>query len=228
MNNRSVIKHAPLMLITPNKDASEVERLVLSFLEGGGRWVQLRLKDVSDASIYGMAKRVQLLCQQYAATFIVNDHPAIALQSGADGVHLGKWDMPVDQARIILGPEKVIGGTANTLEDMVALASKGVDYIGLGPFRFTTTKKNLSPVVGLEGYKALLQQFRSLGFQTPVTAIGGILLEDVADLMASGVDGIAVSGGLSAKFATQLFLEKLPKKSEDTLKSAGFQGMRTP
>lgn len=210
--NRSVIKHAPLMFITPNKDAVEVERLVLSFLEGGGLWVQLRLKDVSDASIYEMAKKVQLLCQKYGATFIVNDYPEIALQLGADGVHLGRLDMPVDEARMLFGSERIIGGTANTLEDMMALTSKGVDYIGLGPFRFTTTKKNLSPVVGLEGYKAMLQQFRSLGFRTPVTAIGGILLEDVTDLMASGVDGIAVSGGLSSKFPTQFFLEKLSKR----------------
>jgi thiamine-phosphate pyrophosphorylase len=220
MNNRSVIKHAPLMFITPNKDAAEVEQLIAGFLEGGGRWVQLRLKDVAAPSICEMAKRVQFLCQRYAATFIVNDHPEIALQSGADGVHLGKLDMPVDEARRMFGPEKIIGGTANTLEDMMALASKGVDYIGVGPFRFTTTKKNLSPVVGLQGYKTLMQQFRSLGFNTPVTAIGGVLLEDVADLLATGVDGIAVSGamGLSgdAASATKAFVELLSKKGEKT------------
>jgi thiamine-phosphate pyrophosphorylase len=219
MKNGSVIKHAPLMYVTPNEDVAEVERLVFGFLEGGGRWVQLRLKEVSAASILELAKIIQLLCRKYAATFIVNDHPEIALQSGADGVHLGKLDMPVDFARKLFGPEKIIGGTANTLEDMVFLTSKGVDYIGVGPFRFTNTKQNLSPVVGLSGYQSRLQQFRSLGFRTPVTAIGGVLLEDVADLMDAGVDGVAVSGGLSpsgeVKTATQAFLDRLTNKPEE-------------
>ncbi|GAO31458.1 thiamin-phosphate pyrophosphorylase [Geofilum rubicundum JCM 15548] len=208
-----------MMYITPNRTAAEVERLVLAFLEGGGRWVQLRLKDVSEASVYERAKKVQGLCRQHDAIFIVNDYPEIALQLGADGVHLGKLDMPVEEARMLFGPEKIIGGTANTLEDMIRLSKSGVDYLGLGPFRYTTTKKNLSPVLGLAGYRTLLHQFRSLEFHTPVTAIGGILLEDVADILATGVDGIAVSGVLSrsgnAGAATEAFLALLLKRKVD-------------
>jgi thiamine-phosphate pyrophosphorylase len=220
MENKSQLKHAPLMYITPDRDRAEVERLVVEFLEGGGRWVQLRLKNVSESVIYERAKQVQLLCHQFGAAFIVNDYPEMALQMRADGVHLGKTDMPVDEARTLFGPEKIIGGTANTLEDMIRLAKSGVDYLGVGPFRYTTTKKILSPVLGLEGYRSLLQQFRSLGYQMPVTAIGGILLEDVADIMATGVNGIAVSGSLSrsgdARSATEAFLKMLLNENGDS------------
>ena len=117
-------------------------------------------------------------------------------RAGADGVHLGKNDMPVDEARKILGNGKIIGGTANTIEDIVRLHKQGADYIGCGPFRFTTTKKKLSPVLGLEGYKSIVQNMRDKGIDLPIVAIGGITVADIPAIMATGVTGIALSGAI--------------------------------
>ena len=99
-------------------------------------------------------------------------------QIGADGVHLGKLDMPIKEARERLGKDFIIGGTANTFEDIRQHAADGADYIGCGPFRFTTTKQKLSPILGLDGYHSILTQMREKGITIPVVAIGGITRED--------------------------------------------------
>ena len=163
----------------------------------GVNWVQLRVKNKPYAEWKRLALATQALCRD-RATFIINDNPHLAMEVGADGVHLGQQDMPPAEARALLGPEFIIGGTANTFFDIERLVAAGVDYIGLGPFRFTTTKQNLSPVLGLAGYTTLLAQCREAGFTVPIVGIGGILLDDVAALMATGLHGLAVSGGISA------------------------------
>jgi len=104
--------------------------------------------------------------------------------------------MPIDEARRLLGKDKIIGGTANTFEDVKRIYSAGADYIGCGPFRFTTTKKKLSPILGLDGYRRIIEQMDAYGINIPVIAIGGILLQDVSDIMQTGVSGVAVSGAI--------------------------------
>ena len=165
-------------------------------LEGGCRWVQLRMKDAPDDEIISTAKEVKKLCGEFQATFIVDDHVSLVKIIGADGVHLGKNDMPVDTARRILGKECIIGATANTFDDVENAYNKGADYIGCGPFRFTTTKKNLSPVLGLEGYSEIVKQMKQSGINIPVVAIGGILKEDIPQIMQTGISGIALSGAV--------------------------------
>ena len=165
-------------------------------LEGGCRWVQLRMKDASSEDLKATAVQVQELCRQYGATFIIDDHVELVKQIGADGVHLGKLDMPIKEARERLGKDFIIGGTANTFEDIRQHATDGADYIGCGPFRFTTTKQKLSPILGLEGYHSILTQMREEGITIPVVAIGGITREDIPSLKASGLSGIALSGGI--------------------------------
>ena len=158
-------------------------------LEGGCKWIQLRMKDASAEEVLVNAEEALHLCRQYGAKFILDDHVELVERAGADGVHLGKNDMPVDEARKILGNGKIIGGTANTIEDIVRLHKQGADYIGCGPFRFTTTKKKLSPVLGLEGYKSIVQNMRDKG-------IGGITVADIPAIMATGVTGVALSGAI--------------------------------
>lgn len=165
-------------------------------LEGGCRWVQLRMKDAPDDEIISTAKEVKKLCVEFQATFIVDDHVSLVKIIGADGVHLGKNDMPVDTARRILGKECIIGATANTFDDVENAYNKGADYIGCGPFRFTTTKKNLSPVLGLEGYSEIVSRMKQSGINIPVVAIGGILKEDIPQIMQTGISGIALSGAV--------------------------------
>ncbi len=165
-------------------------------LEGGCRWVQLRMKEATEVEFMAAAAEIGRLCKEHGATFVLDDHVEWVEKTGADGVHLGKNDMPIDEARKILGNDKIIGGTANTFEDVERLYRQGADYIGCGPFRFTTTKKNLSPVLGLEGYQHIVDQMKAHGIDLPIVAIGGILESDIKSILATGVSGIAVSGGI--------------------------------
>jgi len=166
-------------------------------LESGGKWIQLRVKDQPAQEILELAIAAKTLCDAYGAKLIVNDHPEIAKEAGAHGVHLGLDDMPVRNARKLLGPQMIIGGTANTFEHILQRVEEGADYIGLGPYRFTSTKQKLSPIIGLEGYKSIVSRMEAQGIRIPVVAIGGILLEDISTLRQAGLYGVAVSGALT-------------------------------
>ena len=163
-------------------------------LENGCHWIQVRFKNQNPLEVFTLAEAVKILCNKYLATFIINDNVQLAKQLDADGVHLGLNDMKVEEARLILGKTKIIGGTANTFKDVLLRTAENCDYIGLGPFQFTTTKQNLSPILGLEGYRLIIQQMIIKNIQIPIYAIGGITLENVEDLMENGIHGIAVSG----------------------------------
>ena len=165
-------------------------------LAGGCRWIQLRMKDCADDEIIPVAKQVKELCREYGAKFVIDDNVEIAKLLDLDGVHLGKNDMPVAEARILLGENKIIGGTANTFEDVERIYRDGADYIGCGPCRFTTTKKRLAPILGLEGYRSITSRMKSAGIDIPMVAIGGIKAGDIKDIMQTGVDGIALSGSV--------------------------------
>ncbi len=167
-------------------------------LEGGCRWVQLRMKGVPypDEDSMEIAFEAKRLCREHDAVFIIDDDVALVKQIHADGVHLGKNDMPISEARSILGQDFIIGGTANTFADVKAHHKAGADYIGCGPFRFTTTKRGLSPVLGLEGYRSIVEEMKAEGINLPIVAIGGITEQDVPDIMQTGVSGIAVSGAV--------------------------------
>lgn len=165
-------------------------------LEGGCRWIQLRMKDSPIDSVRKEALRISELCKQHEAIFIIDDYVDLVKEIGADGVHLGKNDMPIAEARRILGGEFLIGGTANTFDDIVAHVRAEADYIGCGPFRFTTTKKNLSPILGLEGYSAILKRMKEADIRIPLVAIGGIMPDDIPAIMQTGVAGIALSGAI--------------------------------
>ena len=165
-------------------------------LEGGCRWIQLRMKDKTDSEIEAAAARLKPLCSEYGAVLILNDRVDLALKVKADGVHLGKNDTDPSEARKQASDSFIIGGTANTIDDVVTLAAKGVDYIGLGPFRFTTTKEKLSPVLGIDGYHDIAKQCEERGIAIPIVAIGGITTEDIPALMKTGIPGIAVSAAI--------------------------------
>lgn len=165
-------------------------------LEGGIKWVQLRMKDATEDEIISVGTEVRKLCDQHSATFIIDDHVELVHKLKADGVHLGKNDMPIAEARNILGKDIIIGGTANTFEDIAAHYQATANYIGCGPFRFTTTKKGLSPTLGLEGYRNIMTKVKEAGINIPVVAIGGITAEDIPDIMQTGISGIALSGAI--------------------------------
>ena len=180
---------------------------------GGVDWVQRRVKNKTEDEWKAIAEQTKAVCKKYGAKLIVNDSVKLAKLIAADGVHLGKEDMPPDEARALLGADFIIGGTANTFEDIQRLALLKVNYIGLGPFRFTSTKTNLSPFLGLKGYVELMRMCAEENITVPVIAIGGIQLNDVDAILASGVYGIAVSSAISdttdISEAAKLFFEKL-------------------
>ena len=185
-----------LQFITHQTDTISYLHSAELVLKGGCKWVQLRMKEASTEEIKKTAFKVRKLCKLYNATFIIDDHVVIAREVGADGVHLGKNDLPVAEARKNVGNSFINGGTANTFEDIEHLVSAGADYIGLGPFRFTETKKNLSPVLGIEGYRNIMEKCRRKNITIPIVAIGGITAHDISAIMETGVKGIALSGSI--------------------------------
>lgn len=165
-------------------------------LEGGCRWIQLRMKGITDDEVRPVALEAQRMCKEAGATFILDDRVMLAKEIGADGVHLGKNDMPVAEARNILGTKAIIGGTANTYADLKAHYEASANYVGCGPFRFTTTKERLAPILGLEGYVQIVSQMKADGIDIPIVAIGGITAVDIPLIMKTGVAGIAISGAV--------------------------------
>lgn len=186
-------------------------------LDNGCHWIQLRFKNQNALEVFTLAEAVKMLCKEYLATFIINDNVHLAKQLDADGVHLGLSDMKVEEARLILGTTKIIGGTANTFEDVLQRTTENCDYIGLGPFQFTATKQNLSPILGLKGYRLIIQQMKIKNIQIPIYAIGGIKLENVEDLMEIGIQGIAVSGLITQSKNPSQLIKQLNDKLYGTI-----------
>lgn len=165
-------------------------------LEGGCRWIQLRMKEAPLEEVEHTARQVQGMCKEYGAVFIINDHVELAKKLHADGVHLGRKDRPIHEARTFLGSDFIIGGTANNFFHVQQHYIGGADYIGCGPYRFTRTKKNLSPILGIDGYLRITQQMSDKGIHLPIVAIGGIGCEDIPTVMNTGVTGIALSSAV--------------------------------
>ncbi|MRX37906.1 thiamine phosphate synthase [Flavobacterium sp. LC2016-23] len=181
-------------------------------LDSGCDWIQMRFKNQSVKNCFALAEAVKFLCEEYLANFIVNDNVYLAQQIAADGVHLGLLDTKIEEARAILGNTKIIGATANTFEDIQNHIKNGCDYIGLGPLRFTTTKEQLSPILGFEGYHKILQKLKENDLTIPVYAIGGIIADDINKLIESGIHGIAVSGLITKSHQKAKLIQQLNEK----------------
>ena len=162
----------------------------------GIKWIQLRMKQASDEEVRATALAAKKITDANGSVLIINDRVEVALEVKASGVHLGRQDMAVSAARRLLGEDRIIGGTANTIEDIREHYAQGADYIGLGPYRYTTTKKNLSPILGLEGYRRIMRMLKQEQVSIPLIAIGGIEMKDAAPLFGVGLHGIAFSGML--------------------------------
>lgn len=177
----------------------------------GIRWIQLRMKEAPDEEVRGVAVAARKCCEEHGAVLILDDRVELAAETGVDGVHVGLQDMPIAEARRILGPGRIIGGTANTIEAIREHCLAGADYIGLGPYRYTTTKKKLSPVLGLEGYRRIMAE----PIDVPVVAIGGIEAGDVLPLLEAGVHGVAFSGMLVHAGDRAALVKELTNKIHD-------------
>ncbi len=178
-----------------NERFSYIESIRMA-LDGGCRWIQLRMKEATTKELLDTATEVRSMCDEMGATLIIDDRVDVTIAARADGVHLGQNDLPVKEARKILGTKYIIGGTANTIEQVKDLYIAGADYIGCGPFRFTTTKQGLAPLLGLDGYRHIVEQMEAEGIDLPIVAIGGITNNDIPAIVSIGITSIAMSGSV--------------------------------
>jgi thiamine-phosphate pyrophosphorylase len=169
---------------TSGRSSLEVAEQLLA---AGVRLIQLRDKEASSRELYSTAKQICERVRRAGGIFIVNDRADVALAVDADGVHLGQDDLPVDAARTLLGPDKLIGHSTHTVAQCAVARHSPVDYLAIGPIFSTKSKKNPDAIVGLEGLRQVRQ-----AVSVPLTAIGGITLETAPAVLAAGADSVAV------------------------------------
>lgn len=201
-----------LQYITQGATADLQEKDLREALEAGCQFVQLRYKNGTTKEMLFLAEKAKKWSDEYGAKLIINDSVEVAKEVDAAGVHLGLTDTSIHEARRILGATKIIGGTANSLEDVIQRIEEQCDYVGLGPYRFTTTKDKLSPILGLAGYERIHAELTNRKLTIPIYAIGGIELADIADLRSSGVYGIAVSSLISKANEKSKVVQRLVEK----------------
>lgn len=189
-----------LQYISQGFTIEDQELNIRKALDNGIQWIQVRWKNAPENEFIKLCETSKKLCSKYQAVCIINDHVHIAKEIDAHGVHIGLQDMPVESARFILGEEKIIGGTANTFQDVLQRMAESCDYIGLGPLRFTQTKEKLSPVLGFKGYQNIIQELKQRSLEVPkIFAIGGVVLNDIELLQQIGIYGVAVSGQITGQ-----------------------------
>ncbi|MGL6129352.1 thiamine phosphate synthase [Chryseobacterium artocarpi] len=187
-----------LQYISQGKTMQEQELNIRKALDNGVKWVQIRWKQASENELINLCETYKKLCSEYQSVCIINDNVQLAKTIDADGVHLGLNDGSIKEARLILGENKIIGGTANTISDVLQRIDESCDYIGLGPLKFTVTKEKLSPILGFEGYQKIINHLQEKSIEIPkIFAIGGVALEDIQPLQEAGIYGVAVSGQIT-------------------------------
>lgn len=187
-----------LQYISQGFTIEDQELNIRKAIDNGIKWIQVRWKNAAENELIKLCEISRKICSDNEAVCIINDHIHIAKMVDADGVHLGLKDEEIETARQILGKNKIIGGTANTLEDILQRIDENCDYIGLGPLRFTSTKEKLSPILGFEGYEKIIEELQSKSLEIPkIFAIGGVILEDIERLQQIGIYGVAVSGQIT-------------------------------
>ena len=161
-------------------------------LRGGATFVQLREKELAGEALLAEAREIQALCRRYRVPFVIDDDVALARQIDADGVHVGQSDMEAQKARALLGEDKILGVSAQTVEQAVLAEQNGADYLGVGAV-FPTGSKADAEDVSLDTLRAICR-----AVSIPVVAIGGIGAQNVAALAGTGIAGIAVVSALFA------------------------------
>ena len=180
--------------------------------KNGVKWLQLRTKNLAYEDWLYTARSVKEICDAFQCTLIINDNVSIAQEINAHGVHLGLDDMPPQKARQLLGEHIIIGGTANTFEDILRQVNNGCNYIGLGPIYFTDTKKNTKPEIGISALQQMMRMLCLRKINVPIIAIGGIKLVDIEPVLKTGVHGIAVSSGVNLSPIREIILQQFLDK----------------
>ena len=164
-----------------------LEDVIAAAIRGGADTIQLREKEFTGRELLAAGQVLRRVTRELGARLIVNDRIDVAKAVDADGVHLGQSDLPIEAARAILGPDKIVGLSTHNVEEAVAAERAGANYIGLGPMKPTTTKLDTEPVVGPSGVREVRRRVR-----LPIVAIGGIKQADVAEIIRSGANAVAI------------------------------------
>lgn len=167
--------------------------LAAAAIDGGAPVLQVRLKEGTDAERYALVEAIAERCCRAGVTCLVNDRTDMAVAAGADGVHVGADDLPVDAVRWVVGPDAIVGGTARDPATARRLVAEGATYLGVGPTYATTTKGGLPDPLGPAGVEAVVR-----AVDVPVVAIAGITLDRVDEVLATGAWGVAVVGAVAA------------------------------
>ena len=189
-----------------------LESQVEKALKGGATFVQLREKELDEAEFLEEAKKLKMLCRKYQVPFVINDNVEIALAVDADGVHVGQGDLEASHARALLGPDKLIGVSAHTVEEALRAQAAGADYLGVGAAFVTGTKADASPI-SRETIRAI-----TAAVNIPVVAIGGISQNNILQLKGCGLDGVAVVSALFAQPDVQAAARELKRLSEEMVR----------
>jgi thiamine-phosphate pyrophosphorylase len=165
--------------------------------EAGAKWFQYRCLTKTDEDLLSDIQIIAEICDDWGATLIVTDHVHLNGKADIQGFHIEDMDADFRALREKLGEATTIGGSSNTLAGLIRLANEGLDYAGFGPFSITTTKPNNAPLLGIEGYRQAMLALREQNIDLPVLAVGGVTLEDIDQLMETGVFGIAASAAIN-------------------------------
>jgi thiamine-phosphate pyrophosphorylase len=183
-------------ILTQDLDSYTHQQQAIDACTAGARWIQLRCKKHDFNTWLDIAREVRRICDEFDAVLIINDSIEIAQMLKAAGVHLGKEDKSIADARKALGNSAIIGYSCNTFADIENAAKEGADYVGLGPYRYTSSREKLNPILGLEGIKHVMRDYYIQQMTLPVIAIGGVKMMDVGALSLSGIHGVAVSSAI--------------------------------
>lgn len=209
-----ITKAHRLMFLTHHSETLSITRQVELACRAGIKIVQLRMKDTDEPEFLQQAQIALQICRRHNALLIINDNVNICRQAGADGVHLGKDDMPLTQAREILGKDKIIGATCNTFDDIVSAHDNRVNYVGLGPFRYTETKKKLAPTLGIDKLSVISRQMADNKINLPTYAIGGLDIKDTEAVLSCGISGIAMSSSILRSADINSYINEIIKQIE--------------
>ncbi len=190
-----------------------LHEVVKESLDGGATFIQLREKNLNEADFLAEAMDLQALCREYGVPFVVNDNVDIAIAMNADGVHVGQSDMEAGNVREKLGPDKIIGVSAQTVEQAIRAEQRGADYLGVGAV-FPTGSKDDAEEVSFETLKAICE-----AVSIPVIAIGGITQQNVSQLGGSGICGVAVISAIYGQADIPDAARKLRLATEDMVKA---------
>lgn len=209
-----------LLYISQGKNPSAHLDNIRVMLDGGCRWIQLRIKEITSEELLPYAKKAKKVCDEFEAKLSINDDAHVARDVEAWGLHLGLKDLIVSEARQIVGDDMIIGGTVNSIEDINTRINDRVDYLGIGPLHYTSTKKTLSPILGHKGVRELMQYLKEKNYDVPVIAVGGITEPDIAPLIKHGIYGVGVSMLLTHSHFPEELIIKIKKDIDEAVKNS--------